>query len=115
MSTDKSKEDHLRRWTWKRFLVIFCGQSLICELILALVSLWLLVNSIKKENPKEKTSDWFFFIILLKDIFYYYIIILSLFGFQRGYGMTKRSDFILTEINGCYNSNDRWKFILFFD
>jgi len=45
----------------------------------------------------------------------YYIIILPLFGFQRGYGMTERSNFILTEINGYYNSNDRWKFILFFD
>jgi len=58
-------------------------------------------------------SDWFFF--LLKDIFDYYIIILPLFGFQRGYDMTEQSDFILTEINGYYNSNDRWKFILFFD
>ena len=58
-------------------------------------------------------SDWFFCFILLKDIFDYYIIILPLFGFQCGYGMTERSDFILTEINGCYNSNDRWKFILF--
>ena len=32
--------------------------------------------------------------------FDYYIIILPLFGFQRGYGMTERPDFILTEING---------------
>jgi len=32
-------------------------KSLIYELILALISLWLLVNSIKKENPKEKMSD----------------------------------------------------------
>jgi len=45
----------------------------------------------------------------------YYTIILPLFGFQRGYGMTERSDFILTEINGYYKSNDWWKFILFFD
>ena len=44
----------------------FCGQSLICELILALVSLWLLVNSIK-ENPKGKRPIDFFFIILFKD------------------------------------------------
>jgi len=36
-------------------------KSLICELILALVSLWLLVNSIKKENPKEKRPIDFFF------------------------------------------------------
>ena len=28
--------------------------------------------------------------------------------------MTERSNFILTEIKRCYNSNDRWKLILFF-
>ena len=38
---------------------------------------------------------------------------LHFFCFQRGHGMTERSDFILTEINGCYNAKDRWKFILF--
>ena len=83
-------------------------------MILALVSLWLLVNSIKKgkSQRKKRPIDLFFF-ILLKDFFDYYIIILPLFGFKRGYGMTKRSDFILTEIKGCYNTNDRWKFILF--
>jgi len=69
----KSEEDRLRRWTLKRFLSDFYGQSLICELILALVSLWLLVNSIK-ENPKEKRPIDFF-IILFKDI----LIILLLF------------------------------------
>jgi len=35
-------------------------KSLTYELILALVSLWLLVNSIKKEKSQRKTSDWFF-------------------------------------------------------
>jgi len=88
-------------------------KNLVYELILALISPWLLVDSIKKEKSQRETSDWFFLFILLKDIFYYYIIILPLFGFQRGYGMTERSDFILNEINGYYNSNDRWKFILF--
>ena len=68
---------------------------------------------LRKRNPKEKRPIDFFDLFLLKDIFDYYIIILPLFGFQRGYDMTERSDFILTEINGCYNSNDRWKFILF--
>jgi len=57
----------------------------------------------------------FFWFILLKDILDYYIIILPLFSFQRGYGMTEKSDFFLTEINGYYKSNDRWKFTLFFD
>jgi len=46
--------------------------------------------------------------------FDYYIIILPLFGFKRGYDMTERPKFILKEIKGCYNTNDRWKFILFF-
>ena len=57
--TNKSKENHLRRWTSKWFLGDFYGQCLICELILALVLLWLLVNSIKK-NPKEKRPIDFF-------------------------------------------------------
>ena len=90
-------------------------KSLVYELILALVSLWSLIDSIKKEKSQRKTSDCFFLFILLKYIFDYYTIILPLFGFQRSYGMTERSGFILTEINGYYNSNDRWKFILFFD
>jgi len=51
-------------------------KSLICELILALVSLWLLVNSIKK-NPKEKYPIDFFLLFYSK-IFDYYIIILPL-------------------------------------
>ena len=75
-------------------------------MILALVSLWLLVNSIKKENLKEKRPiDFFYFI--KRYIFYYYIIILPLFGFKRGYDVKDQSDFILTEIKRCYNSNER--------
>ena len=63
----------------------FCGQSLICELILALVSPWLLVNSFK-EIPKEKRSidffDYFiqryfdYFFIIFSRYFDYFIIIL---------------------------------------
>ena len=87
---------------------------MIYELILALVSLWVLVNSIKKENPKEKRLIDFFLLFYLKIFFDYYIIILPFFGFKRGYNMTDRSDFILIQIKRCYNSNDRWKFILFF-
>ena len=93
MLTDKSKEDRLRRWTLKRFLVIF-GQNLICESILVLVSLWLLINSFK-ETSKEKTSDWFFL-------------------FNRGYSVNDRLDFILKVIKWDYNTNDRLKFILSF-
>jgi len=79
---------------------------------LALVSLWLLVNSIKKENPKGKRPINFFLLFYLK-IFFIIILILPLFGFKRGYGVKDRSDFILTEIKRYYNLNDRWKFILF--
>jgi len=101
--TNKSKEDLLRRWTLKQFLGDFYGQSLICELILALVSLWLLVNSIKK-NFKEKRSIGFFDSFIQRYF--------DSFGFKRGYGVKDRLDFILTEIKRYYNSNDRWKFIL---
>jgi len=52
----------------------FCGQSLICELILALVSLWLLVNSFK-ETSKEKRPIDFFYYYFFQDI----LIILLLF------------------------------------
>jgi len=57
----------------------FCGQSLICELILALVSPWLLVNSFK-EIPKEKRSIDFFdyFIQRYFLLFYYYFALFDL-------------------------------------
>jgi len=50
------------------------NKSLIYELILALVSLWLLVNSIKKENPKEKRRIDFFYYFIKR-----YFFIISLF------------------------------------
>ena len=89
MLTDKSKEDCLRRWTLKRFLVIFCGQSLICELILALVSLWLLVNSFKETSKEKRPIDFFFyfiqryfdyFLLFFLRYFDYFIIILPFFS-----------------------------------
>jgi len=43
----------------------FCEQSLICELILALVSLWLLVNSFN-ETSKEKRPIDFILLFYLK-------------------------------------------------
>ena len=64
-------------------------KSLICELILALVSLRLLVNSIKKENPKKRPIDFFdyfikryfdYFIINFSRYFDYFITILPFFG-----------------------------------
>jgi len=74
MLTNKSKEDHLRRWTLKRFLSDFCGQSFICELILALVSLWLLVNSFKETSKEKRPIDFFYY--LIQRYFDYFIIIL---------------------------------------
>jgi len=59
----------------KTVLSDFCGQNLICELILALVSLWLLVNSFKETFKEKHPID--FFIILFEDI----LIILLLFAF----------------------------------
>jgi len=56
MLTYKSKEDRFKALDLKMVLSDFCGQSLICELILALVSLWLLVNSFK-ETYRLKTEE----------------------------------------------------------
>jgi len=78
MLTDKSKEDRLRRWTLKRFFSDFCGQSLICELILALVSLWLLVNW-SKETYKEKLLIDFFDYLIQRYFDYFIIIFLRYF------------------------------------
>ena len=79
-------------------------KSLVYELILALVSLWLIVDSIKKGKSQRKRP--IFFIYFTKRYFHYYIIILPPFGFKSGYGMAERSEFILTEIKVCYNTND---------
>ena len=106
MLTDKSKEDRLRRWTLKRFLVIFRKKNLICELILVLVSLWLLINSFKETSKEKRPIDFFdyfiqryfdYFIIIFQDI----LIILLLFyffWFNRGYSVNDRLDFILKVI-----------------
>jgi len=59
----------------KTILSDFCGQSLICELILALVSLWLLVNSFKESFKEKRPID--FFIIFL--FFFLDILIILLF------------------------------------
>ena len=122
MLTDKSKEDRLRRWTLKRFLVIF-GQNLICESILVLVSLWLLINSFKETSKEKRPIDFFnLFYSKIFWLFYYYfsryfdyfIIILLYFLFNRGYSVNDRLDFVLTVIKRDYNTNDRLKFILSF-
>jgi len=63
----------------------FCGQSLICEFILALVTLWLLVNSFKETSKEKRSIDFFdyfiqryfdYFIIIFSRYFDYFIIIL---------------------------------------
>jgi len=59
----------------KTVLSDFCGQNLICELILVLISLWLLVNSFK-ENSKEKLPINFFDYFIQRD-FDYFITIFS--------------------------------------
>ncbi len=106
----------------KTVLSDFCGRSLICELILALVSLWLLVNSFKETSKEKRPIDFFYyfiqryfdyFIIIFQDI----LIILLLFyffWFNRGYSVNDRLDFVLTVIKRDYNTNDRLKFILSF-
>ena len=67
MLTDKSKEDRLRRWTLKRFLVIF-GQNLICESILVLVLLWLLINSFKETSKEKRPIDFFYYFIIIMPL-----------------------------------------------
>ena len=106
----------VRNWNDKLSKPYFCGRAWLVELILALVSLLLLVNSIKNEKSQRENVRLIFRFSLLKDIFFNIILLFYLFfDIQRGYGTTERSEFILTEINGWYNSNDRWKFILFLD
>ena len=73
MLTDKSKEDRFKALDLKTVFSDFCRQNLICELILALVLLWLLVNSFKETSKEKRPID--FLIILFKDI----LIILLLF------------------------------------
>ena len=123
----------LRRWTLKRFLSDFCGQSLVCELILVLVSLWLLVNSFKETFKEKCPIDFFdyFIIIFLKIfwlfyyffkmfwLFYYffwryfdYFFIFLFFLFNRSYNVNDQLDFILIVIKRDYNTNDQLKFIL---
>jgi len=95
MLTNKSKEDRLRHWTLKRLLSDFCKQSLICELILALVSPWLLVNSFKETFREKRPID--FFIILFKDILIV-LLLFCFFRFHQGYCVNDRLDLILTVI-----------------
>jgi len=43
----------------------FCGQSLICELILTIVSLWSLVNSFKETSNEKRPIDFFDYFIII--------------------------------------------------
>ena len=60
----------------------FCGQSLICELILTLVSLWLLVNSFKETSKEKRPIDFFHYFgkHIKFDINYIKIINIRYFG-----------------------------------
>jgi len=64
--TNKSKDDRFKALDLKTVLSDFCGQNLVCELILALVSLLLLVNSFKETFKDKRSIDFFdYFIIFL--------------------------------------------------
>jgi len=76
MLTNKSKEGRFKALDLKTISSDFCGQSLICELILALVLLWLLVNSFKETFKEKRPIDFFdYFIIIFSRYFDYFIII----------------------------------------
>ena len=79
MLTDKSKEDRFKALDLKMVLSDFCGQSLVCELILALVSLWLLVNSFKETFKEKCPIDFFDYYYFYSRYFDYFIIILPFF------------------------------------
>jgi len=65
----------------KTIFLYFCGQNLICELILALVSLWLLVNSFKETSKEKRPIDFFLlFYYYFSGYFDYFIIILAFSG-----------------------------------
>jgi len=51
----------------------FCGQILICELILVLVSFWLLVNSFKETSKEKRPIDFYDYFI--QRYFDYFIIV----------------------------------------
>jgi len=65
----------------KTVLSEFYGQSLICVLILALVSLLLFVNSFKETSKEKRLIDFIdYFIIIFSRYFDYIIIILHFVG-----------------------------------
>ena len=74
--TNKNKDDRFKTLDLKTVL----RQSLVCELILALVSLWLLVNSFKETFKEKRLIDFFnYFIIIFSRYFDYFIIIFAFF------------------------------------
>ena len=89
MVTNKKQRGPFKALDLKTVFKLFCGQSLICELILALISLWLLVNSFKETSNEKRPIDLFdyfiqryfyYFIIIFSRYFHYFIIILPFFG-----------------------------------
>ena len=55
--TNKSGKDHFKALGPLKMAFLGDDKSLVYELILALVSLWLLVNSIRKGKSQRDTSD----------------------------------------------------------
>jgi len=98
----------------KTVLSDFCEQSLICELILVLVSLWLLVNSFKETSKEKRLIDFFDYFFIIFSRYFDYFIINLFFWFNQGYNVNDRLDFALTVTKRHYNTNDWLKFILSF-
>ena len=75
---------------------------MICELILVLVSLWLLINSFKEISKGKRPIDFFdyfiqryfdYFIIIIHDISII-LLLFYFFWFNQGYSVNDRLDFV---------------------
>ena len=45
----------------------FSEKNLICELILVLVSLWLLINSFKETSKEKRSIDFFYYFYIVQE------------------------------------------------
>ena len=81
MLTDKSKEDCIKALDLKTVLSDFCEQSLVCELILALVSPWLLVNSFNETSKEKRPIDFFDYFFSTNHNIFVKLALMTLFLF----------------------------------